>query len=506
MKHAKSHSHIKVTESKSLSGIFVYLTIILLMLPFLLFFVLPVDASKQTSELASFPEFTKDDGAINSNYLNELGKYFEDRFAFRNETITANSFIYAKLFGESGSSQVVLGKDDYMFYSASVPDFVGKGTLSNSQLDTIAANLKVMQDNVEASGKQFLFTISPNKNTLYPDLMPYNYIKTSEKHNAERLEPYLSAYGVHYLNMFDVFTEDFASTSEIRYLKHDSHWNNSGALLASNAILTSLGIDDIDTPDWKTGNSTEADLAKMNYPSGGYSEDEKFAVGYNDKQNLTGNNWTFAYGTSVYDSSIVTSSNLGSANNKKLYMYRDSFGNSLIPYLSTTFKTAEYSKLVPYDITAALNSNADYVIVERAERNLSFLAENLPVALGTADKEANQTPTDSVSEIEDIKIGTVGNLVCVSGKVDKYYSGSLKATLLGNNGEQIETFSALKHSEENGQMEFALYLSKQTATRLGIAIQGDNLETSSKLQVALSTLISGKYSVIAKFEIESQVV
>lgn len=501
MKHAKSHSHIKVTESKSLSGIFVYLTTILLMLPFLLFFVIHVDASKQTSELSSFPAFTKEDGAINSNYLNELGKYFEDRFAFRNEAITANSLFRAKLFGESGSSQVVLGKDGYMFYSASVPDFVGKDTLSHEQLDSIAANLKLMQDNVEASGKQFLFTISPNKNTLYPEVMPYNYIKTSEKHNAERLEAYLSAYEVHYLNMFDVFTEDFASTSEIRYLKHDSHWNNSGALLASNAILTSLGIDDIDTPDWKTGNSTEADLTKMNYPSGGYSEDERFAVGYNDKQNLTGNKWKFAYGTSVYDSSIVTSSNLGSANNKKLYMYRDSFGNSLIPYLSTTFKTAEYSKLVPYDITAALNSNADYVIVERAERNLSFLAENLPVALGTVNKEANQTPTDSVSEIEDLKIEMSGNLVCVSGKMDKYYSGSLRVTLIGNNREQIETFSALKLCSENGKLEFALYFSKQTASKFGISIQGDNLEVSSRMQVSLSSLISGKYSVIAKSEI-----
>lgn len=473
------------------------------MLPFLLFFVLPVDASKQTSELASFPAFTNKDGAINTNYLNELGKYFEDRFAFRNEAITANSLIKAKFFGESGSAQVVLGKDDYMFYSASVPDFVGIGTLSNSQLDSIAANLKLIQDNVEASGKQFLFTISPNKNTLYPEMMPYNYIKTSEKHNAERLEAYLSSYGVHYLNMFDVFTEDFASTSEIRYLKYDSHWNNSGALLASNAILTSLGIDDIDTPDWKTGNSTEADLAKMNYPAGGYSEGEKFAVGYNDKQNLTGNNWTFAYGASVYDSSIVTSSTLSSANNKKLYMYRDSFGNSLVPYLSSTFKTAEYSKLVPYDITAALNSNADFVIVERAERNLSFLAESLPVALGTAYKEANQTPTDSVSEIEDLKIEISGNLVCLSGKVDKYYSGLLKATLMGNNGQQAETFSTLKHSIENGKMEFVLYLSKQTALRFGIEVQGDNLEISSNLQVSLSAFTSGKYSAIATSEIES---
>lgn len=502
MKHAKTHSHIKVSESKVLSGIFVYLTTILLMLPFLLFFVIPVDATKQTSELASFPAFTKED-AINSNYLSELGKYFEDRFAFRNETITANSYIRAKLFGESGSSQVVLGKDDYMFYSASVPDFVGKGTLSNAQLDSIAANLRLMQDNVEASGKQFLFTISPNKNTLYPGLMPYNYIKSSEKHNAERLETYLSAYEVHYLNMFDVFTEDFASTSEIRYLKYDSHWNNSGALLASNAILASLGIDDIDISDWKNGHSTEADLAKMNYPAGGYSEDEEFAVGYNDKQGLMGNNWKFAYGTSVYDSSIVTSSNLSSANTKKLYMYRDSFGNSLVPYLSSTFKTAEYSKLVPYDITAALNSNADYVIVERAERNLSYLAENLPVALGTTDKHNYASPKDSVSEIEDLKIGIAGNLVCVSGSVNKYYSGELKVALTSNGEEQLEAFSALKHCNENGKMEFALYLNRQSASKFGIVFNGDNLEMSSRIQVSLFSSTSGKYSVIAESEIES---
>lgn len=496
MKHAKAHSHIKVTESTSLSCVFVYVVIFLLLLPFVLFFFMPVDASKQTSSLAEFPEIRIEDGSFNTNYLSELGNYFEDRFAFRTNAISINSTIKAMIFRESGNNQVILGKDDYMFYSASAPDFIGKDLLSNSQLDSIAANLKVMQDNVEASGKQFLFTISPNKNTLYPDIMPYNYIKSSEKHNAERLEAYLSSYGVHYLNMFNVFTEDYNTFERVRYLKYDSHWDNRGALLASNAILTSLGIENIEVESWTKKESTEADLAKMNYPEGGYSEDEEFAIGYNDESSLTGDNWKFAYGNSVYDSSIVTNSNLKNCISKKLYMYRDSFGNSLIPYLSSTFKTAEYSKLVPYDIIAAINSKADFVVVERAERNLKYLVENTPVVLGVVEKQATSVTEDKFLEIQDLNVENSGNVVKISGKVDRYVSGQLLVTLASNNSEEL-TFETLKRVSKDGKLEFSLYLSDQTATKLGILFEDNNVKRDG---IGISVMIKStdKYKVIAK--------
>ena len=63
----------------------------------------------------------------------------------------------------------------------------------------------------------------------------------------------------------------------------------------------------------------------------------------------------------------------------KLLMYRDSFGNSLLPYLAEHFGEAVFSRVVPYTMTELVSPGADVLIVEKVERHLPTLAEIAPV-------------------------------------------------------------------------------------------------------------------------------
>jgi hypothetical protein len=69
----------------------------------------------------------------------------------------------------------------------------------------------------------FLLTITPNKNTLYPEHMPYyKDYPVGGEHNAIRLAEDLSRQDVRYLDLFRLF----GAEEEVLYLKRDSHWNN----------------------------------------------------------------------------------------------------------------------------------------------------------------------------------------------------------------------------------------------------------------------------------------
>ena len=60
-------------------------------------------------------------------------------------------------------------------------------------------------------------------------------------------------------------------------------------------------------------------------------------------------------------------------------MYRDSFANALIPYAASSFSEVRFERAVPYNTKLIDSFDADYVIVEIAERNIKDLIDYYPV-------------------------------------------------------------------------------------------------------------------------------
>lgn len=73
-----------------------------------------------------------------------------------------------------------------------------------------------------SSGRErdFLFTIAPNKNSLYGEHMPYyDSSRVSEEKNLVNIKPWLEREGVHYADLYEMFQ----GQEEILYHKRDSH-------------------------------------------------------------------------------------------------------------------------------------------------------------------------------------------------------------------------------------------------------------------------------------------
>ena len=360
-----------INEKVDLYKVYIVLVLLIMVIPFAMFFVMPSTSSTENKKLAEFPSLSTEDGSFNINYMKDLSSYFEDRFAFRNELVDLNSHIRAGIFKTSPEDDVIVGNNGWLYYSATLDDFKGDDLSNNRELYSIARNIKLVQEYCDANNTKFVFTIAPNKNSLYPENMPANLsAKISDNTDSKLLKKYLESEEINYVDMFDLF----GNQDETLYLKRDSHWNKKGAVLAYNAMLDAAEFEHEDYSNIESGlvNGTVGDLNSMIYPVTPTPEEDYVY----DKD------YIFTYEGGSKDKLDVTSDEIKTACENgtcNLVMYRDSFGNSLIDLFSEEFANSYFSKLEPYNISDIEENEADVLILEKVERHIQSLYKVAPM-------------------------------------------------------------------------------------------------------------------------------
>ena len=218
--------------------IFITFCLIILLIPFAGMAVAPTNETTENKVLSEFPKLFEE-RKLNVDFLNDLGEYFTAHFAFRPQMVSSNALIYGKLFGTSTTDQVLIGKNNWMYYTETLNDYTGQHLMTERALKNVVHNLALMQKYVESRGSEFLLVIAPNKNSIYDENMPYYYRKRTGKNNYERLMPLLDSAGIHYTDLFTAFAE----SDEVLYLERDSHWTNKGAVLVYNQIMENTDLD-----------------------------------------------------------------------------------------------------------------------------------------------------------------------------------------------------------------------------------------------------------------------
>ena len=427
------------------------------------------EASSENRTLSAFPALKTEEG-LNVNWLSDAGDYFQDHFAFRNELVTANALVNGKIFQVSTASGVIQGTDGWLYYKDSLDDYLGINQLSDRGLFNVAHTLSMMQKNFTARGKKFLFTVAPNKNSLYGEHMPYyDSLKVAEVNNLARLTPILEKERVNYTDLKSLFE----AQDEVLYHERDSHWNNKGAALAADAIMTDLVKmhDSYKDEAYEVRTDHIGDLDKMLYPKALTPEDEV----YYDKTT------TFAYVGEVesnFDPKITT---VNPVKEGSLVMYRDSFGNTLLPFFADAYANAYFSRGVPYQLSDVDTQNADTVVVERAERFLPEMAKNPPVLEGSLtllDKEEDEVAADGA---ENLTMRRQELFFQITGKIDPQYLDWDSKIYLRINGQMV--YEAFPRNEEGSDTAFTLYLSTDKLSGAGdrVEILTDRGETLEKI-------------------------
>ena len=426
------------------------------------------ETSSENRQLSEFPSPKTEEGKINVEWLSQAGDYFQEHFAFRNELVTGNALLHGRLLETSTADGVIQGKNGWLYYKDSLDDYLGQDLLSDRSLFNIAHMLSMTQQALEEKGVNFLFTIAPNKNSLYGDNMPYyDKLKVSDQTNRENLESWLTTEKVAYADLYQALMEE----NEVLYHARDSHWNNKGAALAADVLMDALGKDhdSYEGESYTVRRDYTGDLDTMLYPLASTADDEI----YYDKETTYA---TVEEIQSNFDPRITT---VNPVKEGSLVMYRDSFGNALLPYMADAYANAYFSRGIPYQLMDVETHSADTVIIERAERFLPEMSQFPPVLTA---KEISLTEDQELQGSDgavDVKIKPQGMTAQLSGRIKEGLLDTDSRIYLKVNGSVYEAFPMDVKVEENlDDNGFCLYLPSELVAADGndveILIEKDN--------------------------------
>ncbi len=356
-------------KTQKIIYIAVFFTAVLLPTVLTVFGVKSVNYEKRT--LAEAPVLITQDG-INLDYTKGFDDYFSDNFALRPYFVTGYAKLIRGAFGTSASPNVIIGKNDFLYFSETLPAFQGEDLLTDAELHQICEKLKDKQDALEVKGIAFCFVAAPNKNTIYPENMPKRYQRYTRESNMDRLYAMMADYGIHTVPLTSALLQA-KGTGQV-YHGWDTHWNNLGAVVGYTEMMKKLaelktGDTSVDffRMEYTEENSHSGDLYTMLYP----------ASGKKDLQMVYDYEKTYTSERPIVNLEALEIVTQNEGADTRALIFRDSFFNALIPFFSESFAYVQYNRSVPYDFALAEGIDADIVILEIVERNIPKLLENI---------------------------------------------------------------------------------------------------------------------------------
>ena len=418
-------------------------------------------AASEKRELSAFPKPLKDK-RLNTDYFTEFDAWFTDHMGCRSYLIEAQTTMKEYVFGESSESSVILGKNGWLFYEKTADDYCHVRTLSDRNAENVAYTLRMVQDYCRKSGAEFVFTVAPNKNTLYSENMPARYIQLNQMSNLDVLAAALARNEVCYANLKKAFLED----PRVYYQRQDSHWTYEGGFLAYRTIMNALKPRDCVLTDmtYTERRDWDSDLMNMLYPS---APDD-------DPQVYPNINYTFqTKSADVFDEALVIET-FGGPGEGTVLMFRDSFGNTTWRYFAQTFEKAEFQRAVPYRLTSVERLNADTVILEIVERNLINLAEKAPMMAAPTAEITILDAYDMAEGENVVKSEAVSGFCHVYGSIDGRYLGDKYRVYIVTGTEEEKTFyeafpiyeKELLGAELTGDNGFSAYIPESEESRI----------------------------------------
>src|SRR5262249_9806633 len=133
----------------------------------------PSDAASENRRLAALPKLQLK-GSVLRPFPAHFEAFYNDRFGFRDVLIrwlTRAEVLWLKV---SSSPEVILGKKGWLFYSELPPGQAARATrpFTAEQLDHWRRMLEARQDWLAQRGIRYLFVIAPDKQTMYPEMLP----------------------------------------------------------------------------------------------------------------------------------------------------------------------------------------------------------------------------------------------------------------------------------------------------------------------------------------------
>jgi hypothetical protein len=320
----------------------------------------------------------------------QLTRYFEDHFAFRQRFVRWQATLRLRVLGVSPSEAVIKGRDGWLFYAddGAMEDYAEAPPFTADELEMWRRTLQDISDWLGEQGIAYLFVISPDKHVIYREYMP-GTIRPAAVSRIDQLVNHLREHST--VRVLDLRPPLLAAKARERiYHRTDTHWNDRGAFVGYQQVVAALAAD---IPTLRQAartafeprlvHSNGLDLAGMIGLTQVLAEDDLVLI---RRRPATARILEPQHpNPRLMHARIVTEA---PNDGPRAVVFMDSFGAGLIPFLSEDFSRAVYLWQSNMDPQIVREERPQVVIHEWVGRRLSTLLpyNPLPDASAASDR------------------------------------------------------------------------------------------------------------------------
>jgi alginate O-acetyltransferase complex protein AlgJ len=360
----------------------------LLIACFLIVLVLPaadsflrLDSTPPPNENRTFATFPKFDGVGKfQQFIRGIDGYFTDHFGFRKRLVTWNNEWKNKWFHEAPFSSVMAGRDGWLYLASyqMVEHYCGLSRFTPEDLSDWQKLLEGRRDWLAHFNTKYIFVIPPDKQSIYPEHLPEWLKKSDRPSKLDQFVEYMKAHStVAVLDLRKPLLD--ASQMAQVYPLTDTHWNQYGAFIGCQEIIKALADQlpelhplSLEQFARKPEPDRQGDLARL--AGQAQMESKQFSLAPQPPlaplQRTSGK--AMATKRWPLPDPIIT---LNTNASGEAIVFRDSFGDNLIPFLGYHFKQVVFVSRFEWDIAFIEQEKPAVVIDELLER--SFNTQNI---------------------------------------------------------------------------------------------------------------------------------
>ena len=252
--------------------VFIGMLALTLSLSFVLFNIFSKQLSMDNHEnrfLTRFPAVLE--SKTIPEFIDNMNDFMIDSAPFRYKCVKLVNELEYKLFRTTDSSQVILGKQGWMFLKdgpnsgTPLANYQGLLTYSPEEISIFCDGLEQRKTFYEKFGTMLTVVIAPCKPAIYGECIPDCYPIVNEENRTDILARNVAESTSVIVSYEKNRMLELKDTVQL-YFPRDTHWNHAGALVALDKVLSQLGLPvetDFTGYGFKEGEPQEMDLPNL---------------------------------------------------------------------------------------------------------------------------------------------------------------------------------------------------------------------------------------------------
>lgn len=286
--------------------------------------------------------------------------YFGENFGFRAYLIQLHGLYKTKVWGSSGSTRVLQGRQGWAYYldDRTLEDYRNLYPFKQEEVDTWVQMIRERHGFCKARGIDWVFTIAPNKAGIYPEFLPRGWTPLDRDKRLNQLQSAV-AKDLPEVKLIDLRPALLAAKDrQLLYYKTDTHWNEVGAFVGYTEVMKALkdkhphlrvpSLDDIRV---ETSPSDGGDLARIMGLKFAVNEPLRHPVLTSTRtvRVLPGGGPVELAVKDIQRSGVPLITTCEEGEIDSAIIFHDSFGQAMIPFLARHFKRAVFVWLKGYE-------------------------------------------------------------------------------------------------------------------------------------------------------------